>query len=176
MSIADVIDTIDTAIARLLDPAGKPWTEMMTGLAATSGYSRQMIERGVPELLRPFRRDGLVEFVQSEFGGMSIPQGRESPRLTVHVLSGNIPSIGVESIVLGLLAGSACLVKPSSNEPLVPALFAEALGQLSSCVAVVPWTGGDISIEQTAFSAADAVIAYGADATINDIGSRVPPA
>lgn len=174
MSTDDVITTIDEAIAGLLDQAGDLWHQIVEGLASSSGYSRPMLERGLPYLLSPFRREGLVELVRSEFGGMAPPRGMLAPPLTVHILSGNIPSIGVESIVRGLLAGSACLVKPSSDEPLVPGLFAEALGPLKECVTVLRWQGGDEAIERTAFNGADAVIAYGADAAIEDIRGRMP--
>jgi hypothetical protein len=63
---------------------------------------------------------------------------------------------------------------------LFAALFARSLWEvcpaLGACVAVNWWKGGDTALEAAAFAPAEAVIAYGSEATMQDIQRRVPPA
>jgi hypothetical protein len=60
------------------------------------------------------------------------------------------------------------------------ALFARSLWDicpdLGACVAVGWWKGGETALEAAAFAHAEAVIAYGSEAAIQDIQRRVPPA
>jgi hypothetical protein len=77
------------------------------------------------------------------------------------------------------LTKSASLGKTASEEPLFAALFARSLWEicpdLGACVAVGWWKGGETEVEKAAFAHAGAVIAYGSEATIQDIQRRVPP-
>lgn len=79
---------------------------------------------------------------------------------------------------MGLLVKSAQLGKTSSAEPLMAVWFIQSLAEvderLSNSIAILPWKGGSAELEAPALEAADAIIAYGGNTSIESIRSRVP--
>ena len=150
-------------------------------LPEITGYSPAMIRHGLPYLLSTFTSDGLLDLIRTEVGDPSALDERAiaGPELTLHILAGNIPAVPVETMVRALLVKSACLVKPSSRDPLFPALFARSIAevdpQLAEAVAVLWWKGGKRAIEAAAFARADAVIAYGGAEAIAAARQQAPP-
>ena len=65
---------------------------------------------------------------------------------------------------MGLLTKSAILGKSSFDEPLMPVLFARSLASvdpdMADALAIVPWRGGTVDLEDAAIGEADAVGAY----------------
>ncbi len=100
------------------------------------------------------------------------------PDLIATVLSGNVPHVAAESMILALLAKSACLVKASSRDPLFPLLFARSLAaadaRLGAGLAVVRWPGGDSALERATFRAVDAVVAYGSAGAVASVRAATP--
>ena len=188
LPIAHIVAAIDGAIERWMDPyyplrqAAEEW------LPAVTGYSRPMIREGLSHLLKPFRREGLLALLKAELGDPALLDNAETgaraagatgPRLTTHILAGNIPAVAVESLVHALLVKSASLAKAASGDPLFPALFAQSLAEvdpdLAASLAVVWWKGGQEELERQALAASDAAIAYGGDSTIESIRHLAPP-
>ncbi len=165
LSTRRVIEVIDAAVTRWLDPDYPLRRLAEELLPAVTGYSTAMLERGIPDQLKAFTADGLTALVEAELGSLEALDRRHGPRLIAHVLAGNIPAVAAESIIRGLLAKSAGLVKASSRDPLFPALFAQSLGEvdprLAETQAVLPWKGGSDELDVVALHKADAVIAYG---------------
>src|SRR5581483_6166949 len=179
----------DRAVSRWLDPYSR-WRRLAERvLPAITGYSEPMIRKGLPGYLATFRQENLWRLLESELGDPEYldefrPRGRlggysraYGPRLTTHVFAGNVPGLPAQSLVSALLAKAACLGKAASEEPLFPALFAASLGEvdprLGACLAVTWWPGGDDALERVAFDRADAVIAYGSEASTASIRARV---
>lgn len=188
LPMARIIEAIDSAISCWLDPSYHLRRIAEELLPAVTGYSRPMISVGLPRLLEPFRAEGLRALVRAELGeppALEAPRQAGAgprmvgPRLTTHILAGNIPAVPAESIIHALLVKSASLVKPSSGDPLFPALFAQSLAEmdprLGQCIAVLWWKGGDTGLERQAFEASDAVIAYGGDRAIDALRRQAPP-
>lgn len=100
------------------------------------------------------------------------------PELAFHIFAGNVPGVAVTSLIRSLLVKAATLGKTASGEPLLPALFAQILAQISpalgECLAVTYWPGGDQPLEEVALRAADAVIVYGGGEAVAAIRSRLP--
>jgi hypothetical protein len=100
------------------------------------------------------------------------------PRLATHVFSGNVPGVGVTSLIRSLLVKAGTLGKTAAGEPLLPALFAQGIAEtdpeLGACIAVTYWPGGNEALEQVAIGAAEAVIVYGGDEVVAAIRARVP--
>ena len=179
LPVSRIVDVIDGAITRWLDPAYPLRQVAEELLPAITGYSRPMLRRGLPDLLRPFRRRGLLALLKGELGQSRKVKARAiGPRLTTHILAGNIPAVPVESLVHALLVKSASLVKTASGDPLFPALFAQSLAEvdprLAASIAVLWWKGGQGGLERRAVDASDAVIAYGGDAAIESIRTLLP--
>jgi hypothetical protein len=188
--IAHVVASIDRAMSRWLDPYSR-WRRLAErALPAITGYSPAMVRKGLPGYLATFRGENLWRLLEAELGDPRYldefrPRGRlggrsraYGPRLTTHVFAGNVPGLAAQSLVCALLAKSACVGKAASEEPLFPVLFAASVAEvdprLGACLAVTWWPGGDEALETLAFGRADAVIAYGGEATIASIRDRVP--
>ena len=78
---------------------------------------------------------------------------------------------------MSLLTKSAILGKSSFDEPLMPVLFARSLASvdpdMADALAIVPWRGGTVDLEDAAIGEADAVVAYGSSHTTEAIRPRV---
>jgi hypothetical protein len=185
--VASLLSVIDRVVQIWLDPGSPERKEAETTLPAITGLSAQMIRRTLPAMLQPYQRGLLERFLREELGSpdcldgfLSYWGGRRKafgPRLVTQVLAGNIPGVGIESLVLALLTKSAVLVKTASPEPLFLALFARSLARidpgLGECLLVVNWKGGEARLEEAAFSRAEMVIAYGTDKSLSEIRRRV---
>ena len=137
-----------------LPPEGSafPWVQVRLSLAA---------------LLPGFRH------AQAQNGG-----GENGESLIVALLlAGNTPLLAWASLTASLLAGHAVFVKQSRDELLWTRLFVESLAEadaeLASLIHLDLWPGDD---PRTAalVQAADAVIAYGGDATLAALRQIVP--
>jgi len=189
--VLEIVNAIDRAIGMWLD-AASPYRQLASqALPLITRYSPEMIRTALPEVLSPFRKEGLLELLRLELGDPLYldcfrPRGTGSgmaraygPAMITHVFSGNIPGLPVASLIYGLLAKAANLGKSTLREPLMPALFARSLQEidprLADCIAVLPWKGGDVEIEREAFSRSQAVIAYGSQDSLREIWRRLPP-
>jgi hypothetical protein len=100
--------------------------------------------------------------------------------VTALVLAGNTPLLAWPALWAALLAGSAVFVKQSSrSETLWPRLFVAALAEaadpdLATLVHRDGWPGEDARTAELV-RAADAVIAYGSDASVAALRALTPP-
>ncbi len=190
LPVAEIGEILDRCVGLWLEP-GSPWLEAAAcRIARVTPYSEAMVQLGVRRLLRACRKAALMALLEEELGDPNVldafcprPAAAGSrralgPALTTHIFSGNVPGLPAVSLIHGLLVKSANLGKPASEEPVFPVLFARSLAavdpRLAACVAILPWAGGDTAVEAAAFSASEAVIAYGHDAAIESIRARVP--
>ncbi|CRF28752.1 long-chain-fatty-acyl-CoA reductase [Mycobacterium tuberculosis] len=184
-----IVERLDLAVRKWLDPDYDLRRLAEAWLPVITGYDGEMIRLELKRFFRTFRRKELLRFLDEEFdasavldefrprknGGMSRAYG---PELLFHVFSGNVPGLPIWSLVMGILLKSANLGKTSSAEPLMAVLFAESLAEvdpaLADCLAVLPWKGGNEELEQPVIEAAEAVVAYGSQETVEKLRSRVP--
>lgn len=100
------------------------------------------------------------------------------PRLVLVTGSGNIPGASLPAVAGCLLLGSACLVKSASGEPVLMPLYQRWLREreprLAERLAVCTWRGGDRRVESPLLEQVDAVIAFGNDASLEDLRQRIP--
>lgn len=174
--VPDIIEAIDRAAARLLDPADPLRGLAERALPAVTGYSLPMVRLVLDRMAADWRAPALERLVTSELGGLDALDafradsrpGRRSraygPELSLHVFAGNVPGVGVTSMVRALLVRSAVLAKTAQAEPVLGVLFARALAEsapwLADCVAVTHWAGGGDG-DREAAGHADVVIVYG---------------
>jgi hypothetical protein len=99
------------------------------------------------------------------------------PELLVHITAGNIPNPTMTSIVFGLLARSAQIVKCASGASFLPRLFAHSIydadSKLGACLEIAEWRGGNADLENALFAEADCVTATGNDETLAAVRSRL---
>ncbi len=182
----DILICIDQAVQRWLDPDSQERQEAETRLPETTGLSVAMIRHVLPLIFREYRADRIETLCVDELGCLEVldrfvpsvsGQKRASgPPLMTHVLAGNVPGAGLDSVIFSLLVKSATLVKTSSAEPVLPALFARSIRDidpnLGACLSVVSWPGGNAELEDLAYGRADMVVASGSDASLAAIRKR----
>lgn len=186
-STPSLLSSLDRVVALWLDPSSQERREAEVQLSATTGLSPEMIRHTLPLIFQAYRAERLEALLQDELGNLnaldtfvSTPNGQQKafgPALVTQVLAGNLPGAGLDSVIFALLVKSAVLVKTSSAEPLLPTLFARSLArvdpEVGACLAVVQWSGGNMALEDLAFTRAEVVIASGSDESLAAIRSRV---
>lgn len=189
LSINDIVAKIDQAVLKWLNPDYqlRHYAEIL--IPRITGYDSEMVRLELKRYLRMFRKKELLRFLDEEFdqsamldefrprktGGMSRAYG---PNSIFHVFSGNVPGVQIWSLIMGLLLKSANIGKTSTAEPLFPVLFVESLAevdpQLADSIAILPWKGGTKELEEQAISAAEAIIVYGSNTTVEKVRQLVP--
>jgi hypothetical protein len=189
LPVSDIIRSIDTAIARLLN-ANDPYRQTLERLLPrATGFDATMVRLGLNSYLQTFRALQLQRFVTEDFANPKLldefqarPKGgwgkAIGPDLLVHVWAGNVPALPLWSFVSGLLVKAGSIGKVASAEPIFASLFARLLAEVeprwADCFAVVWWQGGDDAIEPCVFAEADVVLAYGGNAALRGMQDRMP--
>ena len=189
MTVSGIVDVVDRAMARLLDPADPYRRELDQLLPIVTGYDAEMVRLGLTAFFKTFRAPQLHRFVAEDFANPKLldefqprPKGGAAkafgPELLVHVWAGNVPAIGLWSLVCGLLVKAGNIGKLPSAEPLFAGLFARLLAEvhppLADCLAVVWWKGGDEEQASALYAEADTVLAYGGNDALDQIRRRLP--
>lgn len=181
--VRDILSSIDQVVARFLSPFSTERQELELHLPGETGLSPEMIRHVLPFIFREYRAQRLSALLQDELGSLAVLDDFNnhrrvlSPRLISHVLAGNLPGAGLDSIIFSLLMKSATLVKASSSSSYLPVRFARALAEvdpeLAASLFVVTWPGGQTTLEEIAFGRAEVVIASGSEQTLAAIRPRV---
>ena len=185
--VHDILEVMDRCIRRWLDPDSDERRQAEAQLPATTGLSPPMLRHVLPLVFEEYRGERLGVLLDTELGGRdSLDRAVASnggsrraigPKLSVHVLAGNLPGAGLDGVIFSLLVKSAVLVKAASAEPVLPALFARSLAsvdpELGACLHGVHWPGGRADLENAAFGRADLVVASGSDASLASIRGRL---
>jgi hypothetical protein len=189
LTVSQIIDIIDRAIARLLDPADPYRQQADQWLPVISGYDAQTVRLGLTSFFKTFRAPQLHRFVAEDFANPKVldqfqPAAKGGavrafgPELLVHSWAGNVPGLPLWSLVCGLLVKAGNVCKLPSAEPLFAGLFARLLAEvhppLADCLAVVWWKGGDEGPADALFGQADTVLAYGDNHSLEQIRRKLP--
>ncbi len=176
-SLPDVLAVLDRAVTPWLEAHSVEMTEALRQLPHTTGFSQPMLRHALPLLLAPLRAEAIAGVIDAELGRCERPPADRLPNMLLHVLSGNLPALGVRNTVLALALGVPIAIKPAAGDPLFPHLFAESLARVDAEVAaahlVADWRGGEQDIEAVAFSRPDVVTAFGSDTALAQIAARV---
>jgi hypothetical protein len=189
--VGSIVAVIDRVAARFADPADALRRTAEAALPHITGYSLPMVRRLLDVMSADWRAGRLRALLELEFGDPGVldgfrPRGAAAglsrafgPKLATHIFSGNVPGVAVTSLIRSLLVKGATLGKTAAGEPLLPALFAQALAaedeELGRCVAVTYWPGGNEELEKVALSASGAVIVYGSNDVVAAVRARTPP-
>ena len=189
MPVADIVDAIDLAIARMLDADDPARRQIDHLLPIVSGFDAEMTRLGLNAALKAFRRPQLLRFLAEDFTDPALLDGFRprvkggwtracGPGLLAHVWAGNVPGLPLWSLISGLLVKAGNLGKVSSDEPLVAAWFARTLAQveprLADALAIVWWPGGDAALEEVVCRHADVFKVYGGDTAVAAWQRKLP--
>lgn len=188
-------------LVQLLDQVAAQWRERSNRFRqlalergpAETGFSRPTLERGLDAFFAGIRGETLEDWIVSELGHRSrldrfspvSPGGRTGsaslvvgPELLVHFAAGNIPNPALMSLITGLLARSAQLMKCASGNALLPRLFAHSIYEndpkIGACLEIAEWPGGNVEIESAVLAEAACVTATGSDEALESIRRRLP--
>lgn len=186
---ARIVETVDLAIARLLDRQDPYRRRMDELLPIVTGYDAEMVQLGLTEYLKTFRKPELLRFLAEDFANPALLDGFQplpkggfgrafGPGVLAHIWAGNVPALPLWSLACGLLVKAGNIGKVPSAEPLFATWFAELLAEvepdLADCLAVVWWKGGEEEPERALLHAADLSLGYGSDETLASIQARMP--
>lgn len=189
MTVSEIINVIDRAIARLLDPSDPYRRQADALLPIVSGYDAQMVRLGLTGFFKTFRAPQLHRFVVEDFANPKVLDGFQptpkggavrayGPQLLVHSWAGNVPALALWSLVCGLLVKAGNIGKLPSAEPLFAGWFARLLAEvhppLADCLAVVWWRGAGDEDAAALYAQADTVVAYGGNDALHAIQRRLP--
>jgi hypothetical protein len=189
-TVRDIIDVLDRAAARWLDPAYPPRREAIAEIALLTGFSPEMVAHAIDEEQASSRGQHLALALRNELGDPEFLDGfRPNPRtgglsrahgpgLVGAIFSSNIPALPHLEIMRSFLVKSACLGRVSAGEPIFLRRYAETLHDLdpdlASCLAVVYWERGDDDRERVFLDGIDYLVAYGGDAQIDRLLAARP--
>lgn len=187
----DLLSAVDSAAARLADPTDELGRTARSLLPAITGLAPAMARLILERIAADWRRPALEGLLRAEFGDPAVLRGfvrdparsvdvhAAGPRLALHVLSGNVPGVGVTSTIRNLLVRGAVLAKSAAREPVLAPLFARALADaepdLGRTLAVTWWPGGEVSLEAEVLDIADCVVFYGGQTAATSLRERLPP-
>lgn len=190
-SVREIVEVLDRAAAKWLDPAYPPRRDTIAEIAFITGFSPEMVAHAIeeeqvssqgPHLLEALRNElGDPEFLDAfrpnpRTGGLSRAHG---PGLVGAIFSSNIPALPHLEIMRSFLVKSACLGRVSAGEPIFLRRYAETLQELdpelASCLAIVYWERGEDESESLFLRSIDYLVAYGGDAQINRLLAVRPP-
>jgi hypothetical protein len=189
LPVSRIVDVIDAVIARLLDRQDPYRRRMDEALPIVTGYDAEMVRVGLTRYLKTFRKPELLRFLAEDFPNPAIlddfqplPKGGYGqafgPGVLGHIWAGNVPALPLWSLVCGLLVKSGNIGKVATAEPLFATWFAQVLAdvapELSDCLAVVWWQGGEDAPERAMLQATDLALAYGGSEALAEIQSRMP--
>jgi len=189
MPVAEIIDVVDRAMARLLDRNDIYRQQAEAWLPVVSGYDADMVRLGLTGFFKTFRAAQLKRFVAEDFANPAVLDGFQpaakggavrafGPDLLVHSWAGNVPALSLWSLVCGLLVKAPAIGKLASAEPLFAGWFARLLAEvhppLADCLAVVWWRGAGGEEADALYAQADTVLAYGGNQTLDALRRRLP--
>lgn len=183
-----IVQIIDAAVARLLDPRDPYRQEAERLLPTVTGYDAEMVRLGLTGFLQTFRAPQLHRFIAEDFANPKVLDEFQpavkggfvrafGPDLLVHSWAGNVPALPLWSLACGLLVKAGSIGKLPSAEPVFASLFVRLLTELhpplADCLAIVWWKGGDEAAPAALFQQADTVLAYGSNEAIAQVQRQV---
>lgn len=189
MTISEIILIINATVEVLLDRNSTYRKKAERLLPIVTGYDEEMIRLGLTSFLKKFRKHELQRFVVEDLGNPLLlddfqPRVKRGfskavgPELILHIWAGNVPALPLWSLISGLLVKAGNIGKVSSSEPLFAGWFAQVLveiaPQLSDCLAVVWWKGGEEEREKEIFTYPDVVVGYGTNQSLESMSRRIP--
>lgn len=186
-SIAAALGSVGS---RFLDPVDPLRAEALELLGPTSGLSPEMAAAVLDGMASDWTEERFLALLEGDLGDDAFldgfrPRGRRrvcavGPALCVQMVSGSVPGVGATALFRSLLVKGPTLLKPGRGDVVLPVLAARAIREvdpvLGDAVGVVYFPGGSEALENAALSAADVVVAYGGDATVQTLRARTPAA
>jgi hypothetical protein len=155
--------TVST-LAHAFEALSLPDSRWRARLACEHGaFSPEVVELGTAAGLREWDAKRLARLRERE-----LPERFRAPALTVVWLAGSIPTASFSAIALPLLAGSPVYAKCAAGDRVSAPLFRELCQEIDPALAraLSVSDGRQRALDLEALRAAEAIVAYGSDATV----------
>jgi len=186
--VREIVAVLGRAGTRLGDPLDPLRREAESRLPATAGITAPMARAVLDGMAADWTEERLMELVRTDFPDPDVLDGFRAAggvrvraiggELALHLGAGNVPGVGVTSILRSLIVKSPVVFKPGSGDVVLPVLIRRAIEaddpELAAAVAVLYWPGGQAEGESALLKLADPVVVYGGLDTVRRIRERVP--
>lgn len=195
--LAEIIDFLAEAGQKLADDNNPYMGPCIDRLARVSLQPRKSIEFQIKHAANSLDKRSLWETVEQNFANPKaldewVPHtdytGRRSfirayaPRL-IHVLPGNAPVQGIQSIAQSALVKSISVFKMASADPFTTVAFLRTMADIDpdhplvQSMSAVYWSGGDERVERTLYRPQyfDKLVAWGGGDAINHVMKYIGP-
>ncbi|RYD60045.1 MAG: long-chain-fatty-acyl-CoA reductase [Sphingomonadales bacterium] len=195
--LSEIIDFLHEAGQRLADPNNPHIQTTIERMAKVSLQPRKSIEFQLKHAIGYLDPKVLRELVEQNFPNPKaldewVPHtdhtGRRSfirayaPRL-IHVLPGNAPTQGIQSIAQSALVKSVSLFKMASADPFSTVAFLRTMAEVDPnhpvvrSMSAIYWRGGEESVERVLYRPQyfDKLVAWGGGDAINNVMKYVGP-
>jgi hypothetical protein len=172
-----VIAALCAAGRMLLDDRSLLGAALRRDLVKSTGLHASMIDWGLCTSLNTLQPDVLRALVHAQHSStrcLAVPH-----RLVAVVLAGNLFSSALRALLLPLLAGANVLAKAASEDGVLPRALKRALDstdrELGERLQIVSFGRDDADATHALLANADAVSAYGDDATLRALAQAARP-
>jgi hypothetical protein len=194
---AQIIDFLVEVGKALRDDTFGHLAEGCAALSATAPQNAPIFQRSYAALWQQFDRDRLEFMLQNELGGAEFVDGwkpvrghdgtttrvRAFPPRLVHILAGNAPAVGPQSIARCALTKGVNLLKLPSNDLFSTTAVLRTMAELgpehpvTRSFSAAYWRGGDKDVESVLFRPQffDKLVAWGGEQTIRGALSYIGP-
>jgi len=160
-----------TTVNRFRDPGSDERRMLDPALIHLCGLSRSGLEAALETVLGGVAGDAARELLRS---AEPDPSGQS----VLAILASNLPALAVQPLLPALALRKPIVLKSPTAEPLFAPLFLRTLARFcppcGESVAALTWRGGQDEIEGPLLAVATRILAYGEDATIEDLDRRAP--
>lgn len=163
-------------VEAFLDPASPERQTLDPRLAVSSGLSPAGLDAGLAAVLGGVREAPFRTLLRAASERREQEPGAAG--FVLAILAGNLPGLAVQPLAAAVALRRPALLKSPSAEPwFAPAFVAALLSRdaaFRGAYAAASWTGGDREVEAPILERASRVLAYGDQATLDDLARRAP--
>lgn len=163
-------------VEAFLDPASPERRSLDPRLERSTRLSAAGLHAGLAAVLGGVREMPFRVLLRAAAGRRG--SGPPEPGFVLAILAGNLPGLAVQPLAAAVALRRPALIKSPSAEPwFAPAFLAALLSRepaLRGAYAAAAWPGGDVGLEAPILNLATRVLAYGDQATLDDLARRVP--
>lgn len=196
MPFAEIVEYLDR-LGQRLDPARNGWLQESFELSrSTSGLSDSILRYHyglIPSYFTPQSVHAIAERTIGldylEGWVEQPPMGPGSVRIRaigargVHIIAGNVPVVGVTTVIRNAITRSDAIIKTPSNDPLTTAAVVRTMIEMAPDhpitrhVSVAYWKGGDEAVEQHLYDPRriEKIVAWGGFAGIKHLTQYLQP-
>ncbi len=198
ISLEEIFDFL-SKLGERLHPADNPYLQESFELSrATSGLSDSILRHHYEGIPNYFRKEATRDIAERLIGIDYLEGWVEQPQTTqkqtrlsiravgaraVHIIAGNVPVVGVATVIRNAITRSDAIIKTPSNDPLTTAAVVRTMIDMdpdhpvTRHVSVAYWKGGDTSVEEYLYDPRriEKIVAWGGFAGIKHLTQYLQP-